>query len=634
MVFIISADQAVVTPGTPGSDTLQLGTSRLATINEGVIFASDVLFTREGQDQLIAVDPEADLPGSQEVDILLGDQNPPGLPAPPIQFTSPDTFVLGDRFKPYYDDGVANTLGKEDFALIFDFTPAQDIIRLHGSVTDYTLQQESLLVAPGVTIPVTEIYFNSTDPELIGVIAGIPPAGLDLNASYFEYDNEAPEAPGRAASSSIKHLATRGIDIPFSNAFNPRGVLFTVGYTTGPLTGEDFGDTDAFVTTFNRFGQKGTSIQLGTEEADFGHGIAVDRRNNFYVTGRTRGDLGGENPGTVGATTDTFVALYNTLGTQQWIRQFGTPGVDNSFSDPILDLDNSDHLLLAGYTTGDLFGPNAGPGATDAWITKYDTEGNQQWGVQFGTPAFDEVFALETDGQDNIYTAGWTLGSFPGNTNAGLYDIFLAKTNTTTGEQEWIKQFGTPNYDWVWGMEHDGQGNLYLTGWTLGDLGGPNSGSYDAWLGKFDSEGNQIWIKQFGTTGDDQAIDIDIDTLGNVYLAGTTNGAIGSLYDPETGNETDDTPDGSFDAWAAKFDADGNALWTTQLGTTELEGGSDIEVFRNRVLVTGITEGSLGATHLNSYDGWIAQLNATDGGLTRGFGNNNLIVDNTNGNAV
>lgn len=622
MILNIIASPEAIIAGSPGSDTLQIGTSRQATINNNLIIASDLLFTREGKDVLIGVDPEQDLPGNNEVDVFLGDANPPGIPAVPVQFTSRDTFVLGDRYQPYYDDAIADTPGKQDFALIGDFNPLEDIIKLHGSASDYSLEAGQVRLNSPNLIPTTELYFNPansevevSEPELIGVIPGIPPNNLDLNADYFQYQNQAPDAPKRALSRSIKQIATQGIDIPFSDTTNSRGLLYTAGYTTGPLGGVDFGDSDAFVTTFNRFGGRNNTIQFGTEAADFAHGIEVDQRGNFYVSGRTRGDLGEENQGA----TDIFLARYNRQGNQQWIRQFGTPEVDNSFTNPRLSLDHSNHLIVAGYTTGSLFGTNPSPGSADAWITKYDSRGNQSWGVQFGTPEFDELFALDIDSDNNIYSAGWTLGSFEGNTNAGLYDIFLAKTNTSTGEQEWVKQFGTPDYDWVWDMKYDAQGYLYLTGWTLGDLAGENSGSYDAWLGKFDSDGNEIWIKQFGTPGDDQAVSIDIDAEGSIYLAGTTDDLIGS---PQ---HTTNSP-GSFDAWAMKFDSNGNEQWTTQIGTGELEAGYAIEVDSDLIYLTGITEGSLGATHVNSFDGWIAQLKASDGGLTQIFGNNDLIV--------
>ena len=73
----------------------------------------------------------------------------------------------------------------------------------------------------------------------------------------------------------------------------------------------------------------------------------------------------------------------------------------------------------------------------------------------------------------------------------------------------------------------DKKHNLYLTGWTEGTLGQANQGEADVFLAKYDAEGNQIWIKQFGTEAKDTATALDVDKSGAVFIIGSTEGTLG-----------------------------------------------------------------------------------------------------------
>jgi hypothetical protein len=139
----------------------------------------------------------------------------------------------------------------------------------------------------------------------------------------------------------------------------------------------------------------------------------------------------------------------------------------------------------------------------------------------------------------------------------------LAK-NDKNGNQLWAKNIGSTDYDWAWGVDTDSQGNAYVTGWTLGNLGGTNAGSFDAWLAKFDKDGNQEWVHQFGTSGDDEAFAVKVDSHDNIYVTGYTDSAFAGIPTKAT-----------FDAWVAKFDSLGNQQWIQQFGTTGTEQAYD-----------------------------------------------------------
>lgn len=97
--------------------------------------------------------------------------------------------VEGSRSGPqpyiYYDDGNSQTAGTNDYAIITDFDPRQDSIRLFGSANNYILRQSTGSLPAG-----TGIYFDklgSEPDELIGIIQNTSPSSLNLNAFYFKY---------------------------------------------------------------------------------------------------------------------------------------------------------------------------------------------------------------------------------------------------------------------------------------------------------------------------------------------------------------------------------------------------------------------------------------------------------------
>ncbi|MCH8806336.1 MAG: hypothetical protein IH986_09645, partial [Planctomycetes bacterium] len=63
---------------------------------------------------------------------------------------------------------------------------------------------------------------------------------------------------------------------------------------------------------------------------------------------------------------------------------------------------------------------------------------------------------------------------------------------THAQEQRWIRQFGTSGDDRGAALAPDGAGGVMVAGTTEGSLGGPNAGGLDAFLARYDSDGNQL----------------------------------------------------------------------------------------------------------------------------------------------
>ncbi len=145
---------------------------------------------------------------------------------------------------------------------------------------------------------------------------------------------------------------------------------------------------------------------------------------------------------------------------------------------------------------------------------------------QLGTSSGDSGNSVTTDSSGNIYVTGYTGGDLDGNTNSGNDDIFLVKYNSS-GTKQWTKQLGTSSYDFGRGVTTDSSGNIYLTGDTVGELdGNTNSGQRDILLVKYNSSGTKQWTKQLGTSSDDFGYSVTTDLSGNIYVTGLTEGGL------------------------------------------------------------------------------------------------------------
>jgi len=563
---------------TPGSDT------------DAGFRLNQLIVGRQGNDTFIGLNPVESDPNQLNIDAFF--VNLPILQSPtPHDFSN--TFILGDYKQPYYVNPDVSGVGNS-FAAILQFNSAQDFIQLYGSSENYKLAQSDVG---------TEIFYQQgNSSELLGLLPFT--YGLSLDGNYFKYQGVTP--PAGPVQGQIKQFGNGGYNLSVGVATDPAGSVYVAGGTTGALSGPNAGSRDAFVTKYDSAGNQVWSREFGTSSFDTVNTVAADNNDNVYLAGYTEGDLGGPRQA---AQSDAWLSKDDSNGNQLWIRQFGT-GIINGVTHAAVD--NAGNVYLSGTNV------NVDPGSAiasqdDYFVTKYDTNGNRQWFTEFGSTVnpnlglnFSEAYGLALDRNNNVYTTGWTLGDL-GGANAGLYDVWIAKQDND-GNREWIKQFGTSDFEWSWGVDTDSKNNAYATGWTLGDLGGVSTGSYDAWLAKYDTNGNQQWIKQFGTTGnpsgDTEAFSIKTDSHDNIFVAGYTNGNLGG------------TNAGSFDAWVAKYDTNGNQQWIKQFGTSALDEALSVAVDNaNHVYITGVTEGSLGGTNSGSFDAWVAKLDAGSGSL-------------------
>ncbi|MFC1525045.1 SBBP repeat-containing protein [Planctomycetota bacterium] len=207
----------------------------------------------------------------------------------------------------------------------------------------------------------------------------------------------------------------------------------------------------------------------------------------------------------------------NTETSKSWTRQLGSPNNDCTFG---VAIDSSGNIYVAGATDGGLDG-NPSAGKYDIFVVKYDSAGIKQWTRQLGTSKDDYATDVVTDSSGNIYITGWTDGDFDGNTSAGGQDILLVKYDSA-GIKQWVKQLGTSKNDQAFRMAIDISDNIYVVGRTSGKLDGNISAGFSDFLVvKYDSDGIKQWTRQTGTNNLDKARGVAVDSSGNIYVVGS-----------------------------------------------------------------------------------------------------------------
>lgn len=190
-----------------------------------------------------------------------------------------------------------------------------------------------------------------------------------------------------------------------------------------------------------------------------------------------------------------------------------------------------------------------------------------EWGRQLGTSEDDSLISVTTDYEDNVLILGITNGQIADN-HEGKQDIFFIKYNTE-GDELYRRQFGSAQDDGAGRICCDNEGNIFIAGETAGNLVNENAGQKDAFIAKFTKEGDLLWICQFGTDKSDNADDLLIADDKSIYVTGGTFGQLG------------DSKFGSRDGFVTRISAEGKVIWNCQFGTSMYEYGRGIRVDTN-----------------------------------------------------
>jgi hypothetical protein len=132
---------------------------------------------------------------------------------------------------------------------------------------------------------------------------------------------------------------------------------------------------------------------------------------------------------------------------------------------------------VTGETDGSLVGPSAG--GYDAWLARYDGAGKQIWFAAGRDQQLRLGHGAAPDGAGGVFVSGENRWE-PRRASAGQHDAWVARYDSA-GNKLWIRQLGTSNAEVAWAAASDGAGGVFVCGDTGGSFGS------DAWLARYDA---------------------------------------------------------------------------------------------------------------------------------------------------
>ena len=257
------------------------------------------------------------------------------------------------------------------------------------------------------------------------------------------------------------------------------GTYIMSGYSTsedGDYAGNQ-GRKDLWLMKFDDEGTVLWKKLYGYEWNEIGSNIAYDQTNELlYVCGSTSSIGNGKN--------DVWLIKTDMEGT---ILEEKTYGGSEGDSGLFISLLSNGNLVISGTTQsidGDVpegFGPGG-----DVWVFALDENLEIDWTTVYGDINHDLPHA-QLEGADGfIYVAGAAFK----NPVKRAYDAFAIKLDRNTGEIIWEGIYGAPNYDFVYCMTVNNNGELVLAGGTdsmEGDVTGNGKttiqhGAHNVWI--------------------------------------------------------------------------------------------------------------------------------------------------------
>jgi uncharacterized delta-60 repeat protein len=282
--------------------------------------------------------------------------------------------------------------------------------------------------------------------------------------------------------------------------------------------------------------------------------IAVDANCNIYVTGQSESS---------GTGIDYATIKYNSDGQEQWVQRYNGPEDSNDEANAIV-LDGQSNVYVTGGSSGDY--------AT----IKYNSAGQEQWVQRYNGPSNgkDKATAIAIDAQGNVYVTGSCIG-------LGISNDYATIKYNSAGVQQWVKRYNGPGNgsDIATAIAVDDQDNIYVTGSSAN-----SSANLDFATIKYNSAGVQQWLQRYdGTEKDDGAKALVIDGQGSVYVTGYSCDSsgfwfAGFWFPTRIKNHT-----------TIKYNSAGQEQWMQRYDGTESDDGAKALVIdgQGSVYVTG-----------------------------------------------
>ena len=272
-----------------------------------------------------------------------------------------------------------------------------------------------------------------------------------------------------------------------SNETNENIINSSSHFFYNDSTSSLIGDRDLLLLKFDSRGNLLWSKRRGNNDYDFGLGVDTDSVGNVYVVGGTT---------VLGGSTFLWLMKYDSDGKLLWEKTENRSSYDLGYDVAVAE-DGSVYVV----------GSTGKPGSEDLWLLKYDFDGKKLWDGSAGVDGNDYGMAVSIGPEGYIYVSGITNAH-------GSEDLWLLKFDSE-GNLIWDIVEGGEGFDQGRDIAIAPNGDLYVVGPTS------KLREYDdLWLLKYNSEGELIWERVFGEELSENGFGVTVAEDGSVYVVG------------------------------------------------------------------------------------------------------------------
>ena len=213
--------------------------------------------------------------------------------------------------------------------------------------------------------------------------------------------------------------------------------------------------------------------------------IATDTENSLYISGNMKQSLNGKNSK---GGTDIFLQKISKYGPKIWSRSFGTM-LDESAT--ALAIKDAEAIAVVGNIPQTVGTDDDEPGKHDVFVINYNSAGKQQWKYILKGLNSEQSTVVAWTPAGDLLVSGFTDSSLEDQLHSGKEDVFLAKFDSA-GVLLWLRQFGTSENERPFALAIGRAGQIYVTGFTEGQMGGAkHNGRKDIFLVHFSKDGEK-----------------------------------------------------------------------------------------------------------------------------------------------
>ena len=291
-------------------------------------------------------------------------------------------------------------------------------------------------------------------------------------------------------------------------------------------------DDNIYLIRTNSNGDTLWTKMYGDKNEEYCNSIQQTDDDGFILVGNT---------GTT-STSDIYLIRTDSNGDTVWTRTYGRSEYDAGSS---VQQANDGGFILTGGT-----GP-FGPGDKDLYLIRTDSKGDTLWTKTYGGTDFDYGNSIRqtSDG-------GFIIGGGTHSFGLGLRDAYLLRIDSK-GDTLWTRTYGGASTDECSEVRQTKDGGFVMGGWTCSF----GSGDHDFYLVRTNSNGDTLWTKTYGSSGDENGFSVKQTSDGGFIICGSTN-SFGA---------------GENDMYLIRTDANGDTVWTKTYGGIDFDNGYSIQ---------------------------------------------------------